>query len=505
MSILYVDLERKRISTDKDRDEKGYLLLKALTEEKENCIAFSALGSDAIRFKGASSSVYAFYSPLRRKVHYGHTSSSFSFVLYTLGYSALVITGKSDVLCYISIRGNAIEIRECPDLKGSSYDFIRRKIKEKESDIVIATGPAADKNIEIAALYDEYGELGRAGFGFAFSRLNLKAIAFQSLIPRRRESEEGRKYKKAIEKSSFARTLKRESTTSWIKSAESCGFLAIENFTRRHDRRAVFLDGTLLQEEAGVYSISCNDCAVSCRRMLKDGTLAPDLAATLALGPMLGIFSYEKITELRNAVFSAGLESIEASAMLASAHPGYEECLERIRMYNGEKYDSYRIGGISPLFDIRGTGEAALFMILGDSEIPYYSLFAPMRIKSNRISAILALFERIYRYALSSRGLPVKGSYAAYISRIPKAAYLSAPLLRSCLEHITMFSLPAKTLIKEGLEIINELGEDENAIPDHFIYTSSSSVEDTTVKPARLLECYYKEKSRLESKYLDTL
>ena len=65
------------------------------------------------------------------------------------------------------------------------------------------------------------------------------------------------------------------------------------------------------------------------------------------------------------------------------------------------------------------------------------------------------------------------------------------------------FKINGKELIKEGLEILNMIGEEENPVPEHFIYTSSSKTEVSTVRPARLLEFYKREKRRLEGKYLN--
>ena len=502
MSILYIDLEKEEIKSIKDRSEKGYFLLNSLMKDNQEGIAFTSIVESDLAIRGASTSLYAFYSPIKKCIQYGYFNSSFPFVLYSFGYTALFIRGRARYLSYISIRGNAIEIRKCENLRNASHGEFSSAVREKEDDIVLSTSRSADSLIKIAALYERGKEIGRGGFGYAFSRLNLKGICFQSYLAKRKESDEGKRYVKELEKSRFASRMKRESGASWILDVEKHGFLPIASFTRRHDARVVFLDGSYLKGKYGAYSIACGDCPVSCLRVLKDDTQSPDLSDAIALGSMQDIFSSERVLLLRSAVQDAGLETVEAGAMLSTMTIGFEEKIKRISTYKGESYDSYKIGGISPLFDIRGSGEAALFLMLGDTNIPYYSVYAPVEIRDDRISAILAVFERIYRYALSSRGLPVRGSYAAYVSKIPRICYFSPSLLRWTLEHISFFSIAPHVLIKEGLEIMNMIGEENNSVPDLFVYTSSSEFEDSTVNPTRLMENYKREKRRLERKFL---
>lgn len=503
MSILYIDLDREEIRSTRDREERGYFLARCLMEGRMDRIVFIPVCEEALRIKGASSSPYAFFSPMQNRVHYGYSNLSSGLVLSYLGYTALVITGRARKLSYISIRGNAIEIRECEELRKSSYSEFSSFVREKNSDIVLATGRAADCLIRCAALYENGEELSRGGFGYAFSSLNLKGICVQSHMPKRAEDEEGRKYLRALDRSRFAKLLKRDSTTGWIKNAERSAFLPIENFTRRHDARAIFLDGSYLKEKYGAYSVSCADCPASCKRILQDGSKSPNIIQMMALGSMQNIFSADKVLLLKSAVEDAGLETVEAGAMLASMDLSFEDKLKALKAYDGTAYASYKMGGQSTLFDLRGSGEAAIFMILGDDEIPAYSLYAPVRVTSDRIAAILAIFERIYRYALSSRSLPVMGTYAAYISTIPRVFYKIPLLLRLRLEHMFFFKIDGKELMKEGLEILNMIGEEENPVPEHFIYTSSSKTEVSTVRPARLLEFYKREKRRLEGKYLN--
>ena len=505
MSILYIDLENNEVKALRDKTESGYLLLHELMDGKSDRIAFTSILADDLEFRGASSTCHAFYSPLKDKIVYGYSNSLFGFVLYSFGYTALVLSGRADRLSYISVRGDSISVRECESLKLSSFSTFKDAVKQKESDIVLATGCAADRGIKCSALYEDGFEIGRGGFGHAFASLNLKGLVFQSYLPKRKESDEGRKYLRELERSSFARIMKRESDTFWLNNAERNAMLPFADFSRRHDARTLFLDGSYLKGEYGAYSSSCTDCPVSCKRVLQDGSDSPTFSQMAALGTMQDIFSSERVMLLTNAVTEAGIECVEAGAILAEGNLSFEDKLRACGKYDGREYGKYKIGGISPLLDIRGSGEAALFLILGDTALPYYSMYAPRKITDERVCAILAVFERIYRFSLSSRGLPVKGAYAAYVASMPSFFYSHPLLVRGYLEHVSFFDLDASLLIREGLEIINMIGEEENTVDEHFIYTSSSDNEKSTVNPTRLIGFYKREKRRLELKYLNRL
>lgn len=502
MSILYIDLKTGEVRNEKDRDEKGFFLVHSLMGEGGEKIVFSSITDASLEISGALSSCYAFYSPLKERIEYGYMPSLYGLVLYNFGYTAMVIEGRADCLSYITMRGGTVEIRECENYAHTSFSAFSSAVREKDSDIVLATGKAADSHIKCSAIYENGREVGRGGFGYAFSSLNLKGICFQSLLAKRRSGDEDRRYLRALEKSKFAKRLKRDSTTGWIRNAERAAFLPIDGFERRHDARAIFLDGSYLKEKYGVYSAGCGDCPVSCGRLLQDGSPAPDITEAMALGSMQGIFSSDKVMLLKAAVNEAGLETVEAGAMLAGSSLSFEDKIRFVMDYNGASYKHYEMGGLSVLADLRGSGEAALFLMLGDSELPYYTLYAPCVIRNDRISAILALFERVYRYALSSRGLPVKGAYAAYCSSIPAFCYAIPELLRFILSRISFFGIKPSLLIKEGLEIIALIGEEDNPVDDHFVYTSSSTTERSVCNPTRLMMHYRTEKRRLEEKFL---
>ncbi len=495
MSILYIDLKEKKVETVKDRKESGYYLLKALSDEKKDRIVFLSIAEEAMSIKGANNALFSYYDPLKDKIAYSYSPLQFPFVLSNLGYTALILDNRSDSLSYVSLRGDKIEIKESPSFL--RHDEFKASCSLKDDDIVASTSIAAEEGIKISAFYENGREIGRC-LGYAFSILNLKGIVVQNLAKKRTESSESKKYVKDVLSSDLSDILKRSSTSYFVKSVEERGALSIDNFKRRRDRRAIFLDGSYLKEKVGVYSSSCLDCPLLCKRILQDGSDAPSLIDVIALGSMQDIFSSDKVLSLKKAVYEKGLDTIEAGAMIALSGLSFEKKLDLIKTYKGEDYPSYKTGGHSLLFDPRGQKESALFLSLGDLNLPLFTLYGKRDVKDEHLVAVFAIYERALRYALTNKGLPFLGSYVAYIYKMPLLAYHSVSIFKIYIENLTLFSFKAEELLREGLEIINNLKEENYAFDDLFLYSTSSKKELSTLNITKLKEYYKTEKRRLE-------
>ena len=506
MSILYVDLFKGSIESAADKQETGFDLTLALAKENPDSIIFTAIPEEAYSIRGALCMTFCFHSYLTGKDEAGFVNSKLGFILRNFGYTAMVVSGRSQRLSYISFRGDGIEICQCENLRGTSHEDFAASVKRQADDVVISTGVAADNLVLIAGLYERSRQIWRGGFGYSFAIHNLKGMCFQGYIGKRTESDDGKHYMKKLTSSPCCNMLRRKGAVSYIKKASSDGFLPVDNWTRRSDPRAIFLDGTYLKEKFGLYTESCMDCYVSCLRRIKDRGLAPDLIDSMHLGSLQGIFSSLTVYEMKRTVYSLGLEVVETGSILASK--GFDDAdAARNYLYSLAKGRNaedlrlgFRIGGLAPLVDYRGCQEAAVFAMLGEISSPLYSMYSRMRIRRTDIAAMLALFERAYNYALASRGLPITGFFAAYVATLNPVVFFCPPLLFKCMTTGKRFGIEAKTLLRQGLEIISRLDAVRNRIPDHFIYDLDGGSE--SVNPTRLMGFYDHYLSKLERKLL---
>ncbi|SPF50504.1 putative Tungsten-containing aldehyde ferredoxin oxidoreductase [Syntrophobacter sp. SbD1] len=97
------------------------------------------------------------------------------------GYDHIVIMGKSEKPCYLSIRDGQVEIRDAAQLWGKDTFETQKLIQQELGDSetkVVCIGPAGERLVRFACLITETGDAaGRTGMGAVMGSKNLKAIA----------------------------------------------------------------------------------------------------------------------------------------------------------------------------------------------------------------------------------------------------------------------------------------------------------------------------------------
>ncbi len=503
MSILYVDLDEERITSGRDEDEKGTALALSLLEKTgtERAMVFIATPAEALPFKGASTFLFAFTSPLTGRRQVLNSVSDIGLVLMNMGYTALVLKGRARHLSYISFRGDAIELKRCEFFRSRSFEYVASTLGLKDRYILLSTSRAADSLIAYAALYEDGVQLGSGGLGYVFSSMNLKAMVFQTILPERTENDVSRRFLKKLADSRCAGDLKRDGSASFICKAVRYGYAPIAGFSRRFDPRADFLDGMYLKEKYGAYSGTCSDCPVSCRKLTKNGYNMPDLEDVMFLGTNLSIFSPESVMYLKMRLFEAGLEVVATATVLAEMGITDIEKIDKVIDDILQRKIVLEVPHAPfATLDYRGCYEGAILYMLGETIMPLLSMHAPIPVRNVRSSAILALYGRLYANAIVDRGYPLIPGFAAYLGDIPLICYRVPWLLRRVLRSRKMFGIDADKLLEEGLAIVNRKDGKPFRLPDCFVYKADVSFDPSTVSPTRLMECYRNEKLRLEVK-----
>jgi aldehyde:ferredoxin oxidoreductase len=117
-------------------------------------------------------------SQLRAKSNFG---AYWGPELKFCGYDHLMITGKAEKPCYISIRDGQVEIRDAGDIWGqdtfTTQKMVQKELNDPETKVV-CIGPAGEKLVRFACILTETGDAaGRTGMGAVMGSKNLKAIA----------------------------------------------------------------------------------------------------------------------------------------------------------------------------------------------------------------------------------------------------------------------------------------------------------------------------------------
>jgi aldehyde:ferredoxin oxidoreductase len=129
---------------------------------------------------GSSKFVVVTKSPATRGWCDSYSSGRVSIELKKAGYDGMVVRGKSNHPCYLSIHDDSVEIREADWLWGKDSFETERLLKEaKENDSagVSSIGPAGENLCKYACINsDLYRQAGRGGVGTVMGSKKLKAI-----------------------------------------------------------------------------------------------------------------------------------------------------------------------------------------------------------------------------------------------------------------------------------------------------------------------------------------
>ena len=501
MSILYVDLDDEKITASSDESEKGVSLALSLLRkrESERTLVFTSTPAEALETRGASTYFISFVSPVTGRETVCPVVSSVGLILMNLGYTALVISGRCRKLSTLSFRGDSISIKHTEFFRGRSRDYVNLVLGPKGNDVVFSTSIAADRGIPYAALYLGDSEVGFDGLGLRFSDMNIKAMKIQAFLPERHPNEESRRFSKSVMGRKFSRTLRTEGSLVMIDRLVKKGIAPIEGFERRFDPRAIFLDGSYIRMSHGATSLSCSDCPIGCQKRTEDGVMIPEIEDAMYLGTNLGIFSSDSIMTLKSRLDEYGLEAFNTGMYLSSnGIRGLDDALKTIEgMMDGSVVVSYPHPGY-PRFDYRGSYEGAIYHMKGERFSPMFDMYMEKSIANITSAAIAALYERVFTYALTSRGYAVLPSFAEYLSEIPGWMFNVPEVLRAHLRKIRFYGINPRELMKEGLEILEKVDTDEVfEIDDRFLYKPDMAYDDSVCPSRKLLDAYERERLRL--------
>jgi aldehyde:ferredoxin oxidoreductase len=359
--ILYIDLTKKKFWIEERPDlfEKflgGTGVAIALLHENcpydtdplspENPIIF-AVGPLNGLFPIASKTVAMFKSPHTGNLGESHAGGRSAIAIRMAGYGAIVIKGKSERPCYISIHGDKVFFRDATTLWGleeSAGKIIRNLEPGAGLRTIMRIGPGGEKLVSFACVtLETYRHFGRLGLGAVFGSKNLKAVLvsgkrdlsvtdfkeyknlYDMLLKELSESEKMKKYHELgtpanVMPLSFSKGIP-------IKNLLTNELLGIEN-----------ISGEVFAEKHLGRRVACSHCPVACihlgslRKPYEDEPyfyrtvyLSYDYELIYALGSMLGITSSEDILKLIEVVEDMGVDAISTGVVLAWITEAFEK------------------------------------------------------------------------------------------------------------------------------------------------------------------------------------
>jgi len=267
-------------------------------------------------------------SPLTGILLSSSCGGPFGMAYKTAGYDGLLITGRSDAPVYLVIDNKGVRFEDAADLWGMDTQKTQEIVKPDGKAGVLAIGPAGENRVPIANIASGDRFLGRGGMGAVMGSKNLKAIVARGgsckIIPM--DPERFKKVKKRatdyINRNFITSVAYRKfGTSSHVDWCNRGGILPVNNFRHGSHEAAGRVSGEAMQKRYQTRHSTCKPCTILCghKGTLGDGTVhqVPEYESVGLLGPNLGIYDTDRITEWNDICNLMGMDTISAGAILA--------------------------------------------------------------------------------------------------------------------------------------------------------------------------------------------
>jgi aldehyde:ferredoxin oxidoreductase len=271
-------------------------------------------------------------SPLSGTIASSNSGGFWGAELKKAGYDLIIIEGKADKPCYISIKDNAVEIRDAEKYWGKlvseATDLLVAEAGDDKAKVVVI-GPAGEKKSPIAAIMnDKYRAAGRSGVGAVMGSKNLKAIVVRGTgkvepadTDKTKEVLNGIR-KKIKENPVTSQGLPTYGTAVLVNIINQSGVYPTKNFQKSFFETADKASGESLAEKYLVKNVACYGCPIACgRRSRIDGVEAegPEYETLWAYSADCGIDDLEAVIRANNWCNEYGLDTISAGSTIACA------------------------------------------------------------------------------------------------------------------------------------------------------------------------------------------
>lgn len=359
--VLYINLSENKNIIKEREDLKNYLGGTALATELflENVdlnlspldpkqpIVISA-GYLTPYFPVATKSMALFYSPLTNSLGESHAGGRLALSMKLAGIDAIVITGKSERPCYISINDSNVKIKNAEPLWGLKATESATYIREKEGMAgmrsILRIGPAGEQKIAFSmVIVDTYRHFGRLGLGALMGSKNIKSVVVTGSgigLDRNVDFEEYKALFEEIHKRIITGAMRKYH--EYGTAMNILPLNELESLPTRNLKAGVFegaekISGESFAEDNLTRKFACAGCPLGCihiamrRNKFADeeewerNEVSYDYELIYALGSLIGIDDRQKILKMIECSEELGIDAIYTGVFLAWTTEAFEK------------------------------------------------------------------------------------------------------------------------------------------------------------------------------------
>lgn len=250
------------------------------------------------------------------------------------GYDGLLITGRSEKPCWISIIEGKVKLHDAEQLWGQdtyqTQDSIRKILGEPKARIA-CIGSAGEHLVKMAAIINDHGRAaGRTGMGAVMGSKNLKAIAFRG--SKKVPLENPETYQKAVtevlqvlEDDLSVEALRIAGTASYVDMGLMFGDMAIRYHQQGEWEEGSNLSGVLMTENYLNRNTACYRCPIVCGRETRtikyqvDVVDGPEYETIASFGSLAMVDDLEGVIYAGHLCNVYGLDTISTGSTIALA------------------------------------------------------------------------------------------------------------------------------------------------------------------------------------------
>jgi aldehyde:ferredoxin oxidoreductase len=361
--VLYVDLSKEEsyVKDSQDLFEEWMggtgVGIRLLAEESsagmdplspQAPIIFSIGPLNAL-FPVATKTVATFKSPLTGELGESYAGGRLHLAMRFAGHEAILIRGRSERPCYLSINDDTVAIKDATSIWGIDAPTTGMILREHEPGVgrrsIIRIGPGGEKMVRYAGVVvDTYRHFGRLGLGAVFGSKNLKAVVVSGT--EHVEVPDAKKYREVYTRL-YNTTVKTDvmgkyhdigtsvniNILNWLKG------LPTKNFQLSSFPDAEKISGEMFADQYLIRRLSCAGCPIGCVHIasLKSAfsphhefevrKVSYDFEPIYSLGSNLGIASAEGVLQLIDVCERLGLDVMSAGVALGWATEALQQKL----------------------------------------------------------------------------------------------------------------------------------------------------------------------------------
>jgi aldehyde:ferredoxin oxidoreductase len=304
--------------------------------DKDNLLVLALGPLNATGAPCANRMVVVSKSPLTNTIAAAYTGGQFPDELKRAGYDMVIIEGKAEKLCYVSIKDGEVRFRNAEKFSGMTTSdtqlFIKDELKDQNTR-VLCIGPAGERLLPIACIIN-----GRKGLGAVMGSKNLKAIAVRgsgkpTIADNAKFSEARSILVKAMKESpQLYPNFAKAGTPMVVDVLTGLGIFPVKNWVETGIVDMVPTLGTAAQAKFITDKAFCDACPVGCSQVKKvtSGPYAgyvsegPEFETTYSLGSNLGIDYLPAVIAGDRLCDEYGIDTISAGVAIGMAMELYE-------------------------------------------------------------------------------------------------------------------------------------------------------------------------------------